>query len=87
MNAATTLTQIGKTAFGYRDRFYLNAQPDLTAMPQFTIKLDNIPVPAIDMSGGNVWTYDSATNSLLFTSANVPEPGQTLTVSYHVLCN
>ena len=84
---AATLAEIGRKAFGYRDRFFLSSQPDLTQMPPFVVKLDGILMPQTDMTGGNVWTYDPMSNSIRFTSAYVPEPGQTLTVAYHVLCN
>ncbi len=83
---ASALQQIGKKAFGYRDRFFLSSQPDLTQMPAFTVQLNGIPVPPTNL-GGTVWTYEPASNSLLFTAANVPEPGDTLTVAYTVLCN
>jgi hypothetical protein len=84
---AQTLTAIGRTAFGYRDRFFLSAQPDTTQVPVFTVKLDSINVPETDPTGGIVWSYDAPSNSVKFSSQYVPEPGQTLTVSYHVLCN
>jgi len=86
-NWSGQLTQVGRTAFGYRDRFYLNATPDLTQMPPFTITLDGINVPETDMGGAVIWSYDPASNSVHFTSQYVPEPGQTLTVAYRVLCN
>lgn len=84
---AQTLQVIGRTAFGYRDRFFLSAQPDMMSpAPVFTLTLDGINVPETDTTGGTVWSYDPASNSVRFSSQYVPEPGQTLTVAYHVLC-
>lgn len=86
-NWVTTLDRIGKKAFGYRDRFFLSSQPDLTQMPAFVVKLNGILMPEVDMTGGTVWQYEAPTNSMKFASAYVPEPGQTLTIQYKVLCN
>lgn len=84
---ASTLQEIGRKAFGYRDRFFLSSLPDLMQMPPFVVKLDGILMPQTDTTGGTVWSYEPMSNSIKFTSAYVPEPGQTLTVAYQVLCN
>ncbi|MBK7857587.1 MAG: choice-of-anchor D domain-containing protein [Archangiaceae bacterium] len=84
---AQTLTAIGTTAFGYRDRFFLSSLPDMSQVPVFTVQLDGINVPPTDTTGSLVWSYDLTTNSVKFTAQFVPEPGQALTIAYHVLCN
>ena len=79
------LQAIGKTAFGYRDRFNLSSPPDLTAAPPFEVKLDGVVLP--EMNGtGTVWAYDVTSNSMRFEPLYVPEPGQTHTITYRVAC-
>ncbi|MBX7116402.1 MAG: choice-of-anchor D domain-containing protein [Myxococcaceae bacterium] len=77
---ATKLKDLGKTAFGYRTTFFLNAQPDLAGGKVLEVKIDGTPVPGAD------WHYDAATNSVAFSSMKAPQPGQTLTVTYFTLC-
>jgi hypothetical protein len=91
-NWATSLQSLGKTAFGYRTNFFLNATPDLTGGKMITVAIDygdgNGPQPLgqTDM-GRPVWSYDSGSNAIIFTTFYVPEPGDTLTVTYYVACN
>ena len=76
---ATTLQNLGRTAFGYRTQFYLNNTPDLAAQP-LDVQVNGVAVPA---SG---WTYDAASNAIVFTATTTPSAGQTLTVTYATVC-
>ncbi len=82
-NWSATLQNLGKTAFGFRTVFYLNAVPDLTQ--GVTVLLNGVAVPA--SSGGKTnWSYDAASNAIVFDPQVTPGPGDTLTVSYTVGC-
>ncbi len=76
---ATTLQNLGRTAFGYRTQFYLNNTPDLGARP-LDVQINGVAVPA---SG---WTYDAASNAVIFTPTTTPAAGETLTVTYATVC-
>jgi hypothetical protein len=81
-----SLEQLGKTAFGFRTNFFLNATPDLSGGKAIKITIDGIDVPTTDSHGAAVWHYDSVANSVNFEPMFVPEPGQTMTVTYYVTC-
>jgi len=85
-NWAGTLQQLGKTAFGFRTNFFLNASPDLTGGKVIDVKIDGVAIPATDNRGAAIWTYDSVANSVNFEPSYVPEPGQTMTITYYVAC-
>jgi hypothetical protein len=79
------LENLGKTAFGFRTNFFLTSAPDLTKGP-IDVKIDGTVVPNTDSRGATIWTFDSVGNSVNFEPMYVPEPGQTLTITYHVTC-
>jgi hypothetical protein len=81
-----SLELIGKNAFGYRTNFFLTAVPDLTGGKTIDVKIDGMPMAPVDMLGSQVWTYDSTSNAVAFQPLFVPEPGETLTISYSVAC-
>ncbi len=83
---AKALEQLGKTAFGYRTNFFLNSVPDLTGGKQIEVRVNGVLLPKTDPRGATVWTYDSVGNSVNFEPMFVPEPGQTLTLTYRVVC-
>ncbi len=83
---AKALEQLGKTAFGYRTNFFLNSVPDLTGGKQIEVKVNGVVLPQVDSRGATVWAYDSTANSVNFEPMFVPEPGQTLTITYRVVC-
>src|SRR5262249_8600483 len=86
-NWSGALENIGKIAFGYRDHFYLTAQPDLSPGHCITVRGDGAVMAATDpLSTAEVWSYDPLTNSIIFESLFVPEPGKTLAVEYDVDC-
>ncbi|MDP1823438.1 MAG: choice-of-anchor D domain-containing protein [Archangium sp.] len=79
-NWATALERIGKTAFGWRPRFYLHQRPALTRGP-LRVFMDGTEVPAIDPNPNlrsRIWEYDGASNAVLFEPLYVPEPGRTV---------
>lgn len=76
---ATTLQNLGRTAFGYRTQFYLNNTPDLSAQP-LDVRINGVTVPTTG------WTFDTASNSIVFTATTTPQAGETLTVTYATVC-
>ncbi len=82
-NWPAALQNIGKVAFGYRTRFWLNVEPDTTQ--PITVRVNGVVVPPTS-AGGPVWALDPATFSLNFEPLYVPAPGDTLTVEYSVAC-
>lgn len=82
-NWATALQGLGQTAFGFRTTFFLNAVPDVGQ--GITVTLDGVNVPPTT-SGTTNWTYDSATNAIVFDPSKAPGPGQNLTITYYVGC-
>jgi hypothetical protein len=79
-NWAATLQNLGRTAFGFRTQFYLNNVPDQSMGQTITVLVNGQPVPSAN------WSFDSASNSIKFTSTTTPGPGQTLTVTYNTAC-
>ncbi|MGQ0508733.1 MAG: choice-of-anchor D domain-containing protein [Myxococcaceae bacterium] len=82
---AKALEQLGKTAFGYRTNFFLNAVPDL-AGHAVEVRVNGQIVPQTDPRGAKIWAYDPVANSVNFEPLFVPEPGQTLSITYNVIC-
>lgn len=80
-NWASTLQNLGRTAFGYRTQFYLNNAPD-QAMTQIVVKVNGVVVPP----GPNTWQYDPASNSIKFNTTATPQPGVPLDIQYTQQC-
>ncbi len=84
---AKALENIGKSAFGYRTNFYLTAHPDLSNGNIIDVQIDGVSLPAVEPTrNAKVWEYDSTSNSINFQPLYVPQPGDTLTVTYQVAC-
>jgi hypothetical protein len=81
-----SLQEIGKNAFGYRTTFFLTATPDLTGGKVISVSIDGQALPPTDSRGATVWDYDATANAVNFQPLFVPEPGQTLTITYYVAC-
>lgn len=81
---ATSLRQLGQSAFGYRTRFFLSETPDLNY--SIDVLIDGVSYPATGPNGSTRWTYNNTANAIDFAPLAVPEPGSTLTITYHVLC-
>ena len=82
---ADALEELGKKAFGFRTKFFLTSAPDLSKGP-VQVAIDGQPLTATDIRGAQVWTYDSVDNSVNFEPMYVPQPGQTMTLTYNVTC-
>ncbi len=80
---ASSLQGLGKTAFGFRTTFHLTSVPD-TAQP-ITVTLNGVNLPP---SAGGVaqWSYDPVSNAIVFAPASAPGPGETMEVTYQVVC-
>ncbi len=84
---AKALENIGKNAFGYRTNFYLTARPDLSNGKVITVQINGTDLPSVEPTrNAKVWDYDPVTNSVVFQPLYVPQPGDTLTVTYQVAC-
>jgi hypothetical protein len=92
---ANTLRAIGNRAFGQRTQFFLSRQPDLTQ--PFTVRqYTNEAACDADTAytGGTVvaqnpntgYTYDAASNSIIFSAAAVPPRAACLKVKYKAAC-
>ncbi|MGC4120255.1 MAG: choice-of-anchor D domain-containing protein [Myxococcales bacterium] len=82
---APAMERIGQAAFGMRTRYFLSSVPDLAAQG-IAVEVDGVPYSQVGPVGDVRWTFDSATNALDFDPLAAPEPGSTITVSYHVAC-
>ncbi len=82
---ADALEDLGKRAFGFRTKFFLTSAPDLSKGP-IEVVINGAPTPSTDNRGAQVWGYDSVDNSVNFEPMYVPEPGQTMTLTYHATC-
>jgi hypothetical protein len=87
---AGALRGLGKTAFGYRNAFFLNARPDTVTPMEVRLTYLNgstSVLPQTDGAGNTVWEYDGSSNAVRFSTGYVPEPGQELAVEYTVACH
>jgi hypothetical protein len=73
------LQHISITAVGMRFAFELTATP--SNVSALTVFVDNVSVP---YGGTDGWTYDAATNSVVFDGTAIPEAGDRIEVSYPV---
>ncbi len=83
---ARTLEQLSKIAFGYRTNFFLSSLPDLTGGKEPQVSVNGVVLTKTDPRGATVWTYDPVANSVNFEPLYVPEPGQTLNITYQAVC-
>ncbi|MBI5544258.1 MAG: choice-of-anchor D domain-containing protein [Deltaproteobacteria bacterium] len=80
-----SLERLGQTAFGYRTRFFLSNVPDLSE--PIEIQIDGDVYDQYGEFGDLRWWYTpDPVNAIDFSAMAVPEPGSTITVSYHVDC-
>lgn len=86
---SASLKAFGAEAFGFKTRFHLTSQP---APGSLEVMIDGQPVPEWlplpDGSNSTVrqWHYDATSNAVVFSPIAIPEPGNTLEVSYTVSC-
>lgn len=73
---SATLATIGERAFGLRVQWFLSRIAD----PATVVVTDS------DGSTMGGWSYDESTNSVVFTDATAPLPGEAFDVSYTALC-
>lgn len=77
--------KIGKAAFGFRTAYFLTSTPDLSNGP-ISVQIDGDQIDPVDARGATVWTYDPVSNQIRFEPMYVPEPGQSLTITYPTGC-
>jgi hypothetical protein len=75
-NFGPFLQNIGNRAFGLRIEFFLSRAAEPAT----------IEVRVNDVRQATGWTYDAATNSIVFNRNSVPQPGQIIEVEYEARC-
>lgn len=79
---AADLERLGLAAFGYKSRFLLTSTPDPETIE---VLINGNPVEREDEESAN-WWYDPVANLVEFNPHAIPEPGQSLEISYSVVC-
>lgn len=79
-NWSATLSNLAAISFGYRGQFYLSRQAD-----PLTIRV-KVNGSVIKQNAQEGWTYDSTSNSILFSKKQLPPPGATIQVEYKAVC-
>ncbi len=79
------LAALGARAFGPTLRYPLSGLPIPGTL---ALTLDGAPCPAMQPDGSAAWTYDQALNIIALDAEApcLPQPGQTLVVSYQLAC-
>jgi hypothetical protein len=74
---ATSLDNLGSTAFGPRRKFMLAEKP--SDPTQITVQINGVTVTT-------GWTFDAATNSVVFDEASPPAAGSVIQITYLLGC-
>jgi hypothetical protein len=82
-NWGQTLANIGLNSFGLRRSFQLSSQPVPVTI---AVEVDGVPTPATTPAAQVNWSYDAATNSIVFATSAVPDANSVITVTYSVAC-
>lgn len=82
-NWGQTLANIGLNSFGLKRQFQLSSQPVPVTI---AVVVDGSPVPSTTAGGQTNWSYDMATNSIVFAAGAVPQANSTIEVTYTVAC-
>jgi hypothetical protein len=78
-NFAEFVTYLSYSAAGLSDRFDLSQEPH--GIGSIDVTVNGTPVPYDAISG---WTYDPATNSVVFNGSSMPGPEDSVEISYLV---
>jgi hypothetical protein len=78
-NWASTLSQLGSLTFGLKRQFFLSQPADPSSI---TVKVNGKTIP----QGTQGWTYDAASNSIVFASNAIPDPNAKIEVHYKARC-
>jgi hypothetical protein len=82
-NWGQTLANIGLNSFGLKRQFQLSSQPVPVTI---AVAVDSVGVPSTTAGGQTNWTYDIATNSVIFSASAVPQANSTIEITYTVAC-
>lgn len=77
--------RLGRTAFGYREDFFLTAPPDLSSRP-LEVRVNGVALPATTPGGTPAWEWQPVDNTVHFQAPFVPAPGQRVEFVYQVAC-
>jgi hypothetical protein len=86
-NWPLALQRLGIRAFGDNaGTYFLKVWPDVPNAP-IEVRVDGVVVPYVDpQSLATIWSYDPTSNAVIFEPLSVPQPGQTVTITYTGLC-
>ena len=76
-NFGPTLHNIGVEAAQLQATFYLSREPVVASI---VVRVNGVVQPA------SYWTYNPGSNSITFIPAQIPDPGETVTIEYDVVC-
>ncbi|MDX2009593.1 MAG: choice-of-anchor D domain-containing protein [Myxococcaceae bacterium] len=74
---ASDLEQLGRTALGPRNTFFVRNPPDT---------LQPVDVTVNGQTVSNAWTYDPTSNTIVFADGQQPGAGTTVTITYQSMC-
>lgn len=74
---ASDLEQLGRTALGPRNTFFVRNPPDT---------LQPVDVTVNGQAVSNAWTYDPTANTIVFADGQQPGAGTTVTITYQSMC-
>ncbi|OIP36807.1 MAG: hypothetical protein AUK47_14680 [Deltaproteobacteria bacterium CG2_30_63_29] len=76
-NFANALANIGNTAFGLRVQFFLSRVPE---PPTIVVKVNGTT------QGSSAYTFDAASNAIIFNAGSVPAEFSSIVVTYKAAC-
>ena len=81
-NWSSSLESYSRSGFGSRLWFHLPPSPTVRSAQTLEVSVNGVTLQDVDRRGARVWRYDGATGSIIFEPLYVPEPGQTLRVTW-----
>jgi hypothetical protein len=76
-NWGTDLEQLGRSALGPRNTFFVRNPPDTQQPVDVTVNGQTV---------SNAWNYDGASNAIVFADGQAPGSGTTVTITYQSMC-
>lgn len=81
-NWSGVLDTWSRSAFGSRFWFQFPQAPTVRSAQTLEVSVNGIALEQVDRRGARIWRYDGATGAIIFEPLYVPEPGQTLRVTW-----
>jgi hypothetical protein len=77
-------SELAGAIFGPRERYILENVPVVSSLE---VRLDGVLTPAVDASGQPQWSYELASNEIVFSPFFAPDSGVEVEISYLTNCN